>query len=404
MDKVKVKQEVSSIIDQLISIRRYLHEHPELSFHEEKTADYISNLLSDWHILHKTNIGGYGIVGVIEGKNPTSKVIALRADMDALPISEENDISYCSTNSGVMHACGHDVHMTCLLGTVKILSENKDSFSGTIKFIFQPAEESLPGGAIKMIEDGVLENPAPELIIGQHVFPELEVGKVGIKSGVYMASSDEVNLIINGRGGHAAIPSSFDDTILSASEIIVKVKEAVEQESPKGFPTVLSFGKIVADGAFNVIPSEVKIIGTFRTFDEDWRKKVHGLISCISEKVAKKHHTTCDVFINSGYPVLVNDDKLTIEFKNTASEFLGEENVNNLEVRTTVEDFARYTQLIPGCFYRLGIANKEKGITSNLHSPTFNVDEKSIEIGTGLMIWNTLKILKDKSNNQLSNY
>ena len=397
MDKPQIKEAVLEITDQLIKIRRYLHANPELSFKEEKTADYISSLLSDWHIPHKTNIGGYGIVGVIEGKNSGSMVIALRADMDALPISEENDVSYCSTNSGVMHACGHDVHMTCLLGAIKILSENKDSLSGTVKFIFQPAEESLPGGAIKMIEEGVLENPAPELIMGQHVFPELEVGKVGIKSGVYMASSDEINLTIKGRGGHAAIPSSFDDTILSASEIIVKVKEALNQQSPKGFPTVLSFGKIVADGAFNVIPSEVKIIGTFRTFDEDWRKKVHELISDISEKVAKKHHTTCDVFINSGYPVLVNDEKLTIEFKDAASEFLGKENVNDLEVRTTVEDFARYTQLIPGCFYRLGIANKEKGITSNLHSPTFNIDEKSIEIGTGLMIWNTLEILKDKS-------
>ncbi len=396
MDILQVKEAVSKIADQLIEIRRQLHTNPELSFHEEKTATYISKLLADWHIPHNTNIGGYGIVGVIEGKNPGSKIIALRADMDALPITEQNNVDYCSTNDGVMHACGHDVHMTCLLGAVKILSENKDSFEGAIKFIFQPAEESLPGGAIKMIEDGVLENPAPELIIGQHVFPELEVGTVGVKAGVYMASSDEVNLTIKGRGGHAAIPSSFDDTILSASEIIVKVKEAVNEHSPEGFPTVLSFGKIIADGAFNVIPSEVKVIGTFRTFDEQWRKKVHGLISGISEEVAKKHNTTCDVFINSGYPVLVNDDNLTLEFKNAAAEFIGKENVNELEVRTTVEDFARYTQIIPGCFYRLGIANKEKGITSNLHSPTFNVDEKSIEIGTGLMIWNALKMVNNE--------
>ncbi len=397
MDKLKVKQEVQRIVDQLISIRRYLHANPELSFKEEKTAKYISELLKGWGIAHQTNIGGYGIVGLIEGNNPASKVIALRADMDALPINEENKLEYCSTVNGVMHACGHDVHMTCLLGTIKILSENPDWFKGTIKFIFQPAEESLPGGAIKMIEEGVLENPAPELIIGQHVFPELEVGQVGVRSGVYMASSDEVILTINGRGGHAAIPSSFDDTILSASEIIVKVKKAVSEQSPDGFPTVLSFGKIIADGAFNVIPSEVKIIGTFRTFDKDWRKKVHSLIKDISSKTAAKHNTTCNVFINSGYPVLENDNKLTEKFKISAAEFLGEENVFDLDVRTTVEDFARYTQLIPGCFYRLGIANKDKGLTSNLHSPTFNVDERSIEIGTGLMIWNALEILNDKS-------
>lgn len=396
MNKLQVKEAVLEITDQLIKIRRYLHANPELSFHEEKTAAYISHLLNDWNIPHKTNIGGYGIVGVIEGSNPDSKVIALRADMDALPITEENNVEYCSIVDGVMHACGHDVHMTCLLGAVKILSENKDSFEGTIKFIFQPAEESLPGGAIKMIEDGVLENPAPELIIGQHVFPELEVGQVGVKSGVYMASSDEVNLIIRGRGGHAAIPSSFDDTILSASEIIVKVKEAVKEQSPEGFPTVLSFGKIIADGAFNVIPSEVKVIGTFRTFDEDWRKKVHLLINNISAEVAKKHNTTCEVFINSGYPVLENDDNLTTGFKKAAAEFIGNENVKDLKVRTTVEDFARYTQIIPGCFYRLGIANNKKGITSNLHSPTFNIDEKSIEIGTGLMIWNALSLLLNR--------
>ncbi|NQU33622.1 MAG: amidohydrolase [Bacteroidetes bacterium] len=397
MDKLTVKQGVNNISDLLISIRRHLHANPELSFQEKNTALYISSLLTDWNISHETNIGGYGIVGLIKGNNPKSKIIALRADMDALPINENNDIDYCSINKGIMHACGHDVHMTCLLGTIKILSENPDWFEGTIKFIFQPAEESLPGGAIKMIEDGVLENPAPELIIGQHVFPELEVGKVGVRSGVYMASSDEVILTIHGRGGHAAIPSSFDDTILSASEIIVKVKKAVSEQSPNGFPTVLSFGKIVADGAFNVIPSEVKIIGTFRTFDEDWRNNVHSLIKNISKETAAKHNTTCNVFINRGYPVLENDDKLTKKFKISAAEFLGEKNVFDLDVRTTVEDFARYTQLIPGCFYRLGIANKEKGIASNLHSPTFNVDEKSIEIGTGLMIWNAFEILNDKS-------
>lgn len=395
MDKLQVKKAVSEFADQLISIRRHFHANPELSFQEVNTSKYISKLLDEWNIPHETNIGGYGIVGVIVGENPDSKVIALRADMDALPIQEENNLEYCSTKNGVMHACGHDVHMTCLLGAVKILSENSSSFEGSIKFIFQPAEESLPGGAIKMIEDGVLENPAPELIVGQHVFPELEVGQVGVKPGVYMASSDEVNLTITGRGGHAAIPSSFDDTILSASEIILRVKEAVSEQSPKGFPTVLSFGKIIADGAFNVIPSEVKVIGTFRTFDEDWRTKVHEIITTLSSEIASKHKTKCDVFINSGYPVLENDDKLTDSFKEYASEYLGSNNVVNLEVRTTVEDFARYTQLIPGVFYRLGIANKDKGITSNLHSPTFNVDEKSIEIGTGLMIWNALKLMKD---------
>jgi amidohydrolase len=390
MEISEVKRKVNDIKDYLISIRRHFHSNPELSFKEEKTAQYISKQLTTWQIPHETSVGGYGIVGLIKGKNPDSKIVGLRADMDALPINERNILEYCSVNEGIMHACGHDVHMTCLLGAIKILSENIKSFEGTVKFIFQPAEESLPGGAIKMIEDGVLENPSLEIIFAQHVFPELEVGKVGVKSGVYMASSDEINLTITGRGGHAAIPSSFDDTIMSASEIIVNVKNEINEKAPEGFPTVLSFGKISAEGAHNVIPSEVNVIGTFRTFNENWRREVHGIISSISENTASKYNTKCKVLINPGYPVLVNDDLATNKFRNAAIEYMGNENVMDLDIRTTVEDFARFTQIIPGCFYRLGVANKEKGITSNLHSPTFNVDEESIEIGTGLMIWTIL--------------
>ena len=269
MNASTVKQEVKNITDELISIRRYLHQNPELSFQEIKTSKYISELLNKWGIEHTSNVGGYGIIGILKGKNPDSKVIALRADMDALPIIEENNVKYCSVNDGVMHACGHDVHMTCLLGTIKLLSENRDWFNGSIKFIFQPAEETLPGGALKMIEDGVLENPKPDLIIGQHVFPELESGKVGVRSGPYMASTDELNLTISGRGGHGALPQTFDDTIHTAAELIHKIKEKVNEKAPTDYPTVLSFGKIVADGAYNIIPKEVIIKGTFRTFDEN---------------------------------------------------------------------------------------------------------------------------------------
>lgn len=395
MNKSEVKEKVSLIVNDLISIRRHLHSNPELSFVEEKTSQYISNLLNEWKIPHETGIGGYGIVGLIKGKNPESKVIALRADMDALPITEQNKVDYKSLNDGVMHACGHDVHMTCLLGTVKILNENKDTFEGTVKFIFQPAEETLPGGALAMINEGVLENPKVDMILGLHVFPEMEVGKAGIKPGPYMASTDEINLTIVGRGGHAAIPSSFDDTVHSASEIIVNIKRAVEDQAPDGFTTVLSFGKIVANGAYNVIPSDVTIRGTFRTFNESWRKTVHAIIKDISEETASKHNTKCEVFINNGYPVLRNDEQLTKMFIEASAELIDTENVIDLEMRTTGEDFARFTQLIPGCFFRLGVANHEKGIKSNLHTPTFDVDEKSIEIGTGLMIWNVLRLFND---------
>ncbi len=395
MKKADIKKEVKNLILDLLKIRRHLHANPELSFNEENTSKYISTLLSEWNIPHQTGIGGFGIVGLIKGNNPESKVIALRADMDALAITEQNDIDFKSLNNGVMHACGHDVHMTCLLGTIKILNDNKNTFEGTIKFIFQPAEENLPGGAIKMIEEGVLENPKPEMIFAQHVFPDLEVGKVGVKSGVYMASSDEINLKITGKGGHAAIPESFDDTVLATSSIIVALQQIVSRHASPNIPTVLSFGKIIADGAYTVIPSEVVVKGTFRTFDETWRNKVHNLITTIAQNTAKAHNTKCEVVINKGYPVLVNDDKATEIFKNAAINFVGEENVVDLDIRMTVEDFARYTQLIPGCFYRLGTANSEKGITSNLHTPTFNIDENSIEIGTGLMIWTALSALNN---------
>jgi amidohydrolase len=397
MNASTVKQEVKNITDELISIRRYLHQNPELSFQEIKTSKYISELLNKWGIEHTSNVGGYGIIGILKGKNPDSKVIALRADMDALPIIEENNVKYCSVNDGVMHACGHDVHMTCLLGTIKLLSENRDWFNGSIKFIFQPAEETLPGGALKMIEDGVLENPKPDLIIGQHVFPELESGKVGVRSGPYMASTDELNLTISGRGGHGALPQTFDDTIHTAAELIHKIKEKVNEKAPTDYPTVLSFGKIVADGAYNIIPKEVIIKGTFRTFDENWRKIVHKIIKTIATEISAKHNTNCDVFINSGYTVLENDKQLAILFEKNAIEYLGEQNVEILDMRTTGEDFARFTQLIPGVFYRLGIANKKQGINSRLHSPTFDIDESSIEIGTGIMIWNTIMTSLDDS-------
>ena len=394
INPVEIKTAVHDMMDEFIGIRRYLHANPELSFEEESTAKYISNLLDEWGIKYEKNIGGHGIVGVLHGKNPDKKVIALRADMDALPIEEANIVDYKSLNTGVMHACGHDVHMTCLLGTIKFLNENRDKFEGSIKFIFQPAEETLPGGALKMIEAGVLENPKPELIIAQHVFPELEAGKLGFKSGIYMASSDEVKLKISGRGGHAAIPERYDYTVLAASKIMLKLYEAVEAGKPKDFPSVLAFGEFLAKGAYNVIPSEINISGTFRTFNENWRKKVHALINEISTQVAKEFNCLAEVNIKKGYPVLVNNEVVTGVSREFAKEIVGSENIEELKIRTTVEDFARFAQIVPACFYRLGIANEEKGIVSNLHTNTFNVDESSIETGIATMIWLAVSHLK----------
>ncbi len=394
IDKETIKQKANDIFPQMADIRRHLHRYPELSFQETETARYISKILTEQGIEHKTGIGGNGIVALIKGKNPGNRTVALRADMDALPVTEKNDVDYRSANPGVMHACGHDVHTASLLGSAIMLNHIKNKFEGTVKLIFQPAEESLPGGAVGMIQEGALKNPVPDSIIGQHVFPEMEVGKVGFKSGKYMASSDEINLYIKGKGGHAAIPNKSDDTVLAASHIIVALQKIASRNAAPAIPTVLSFGKIVGNGAHNVFPTEVAVHGTFRTFDEAWRNEAHQLITKTAKMTAETFGVSCEVVITRGYPFLLNDDKITNQSKQAAIDYLGEENVEELEIRMTVEDFAYFAQQTPACFYRLGTANAEKGIVSNLHTPTFNVDEKSLEIGAGLMTWIALKQLE----------
>ena len=395
MDILKeVKNQARAISKKLIGIRRHLHANPELSFEEVNTAALISRTLTDWGIEHKTGVGGNGLVGLIQGKNPDNKVIALRADMDALPITEQNDCSYKSENKGMMHACGHDVHMTCLLGAAFILNGMREQFEGTIKLIFQHAEETVPGGAIQMIEAGALENPSPTAIFGQHVFPELEAGKVGFKAGQYMASNDEITIYVKGRGGHAAMPERFDDTVLAAAHILVALQQIVSRKSDPQIPTVLSFGKIVTNGAMNVLPEQVSLHGTFRTFNEEWRQKAYKLITETAEFTAKANGCSCEVEIKKGYPFLVNEKYLTEESRLASIDYLGKENVVELPMRMTAEDFSRYSQIMPACFYRLGTANKEKGIISNLHTPTFDVDESSIEIGAGLMAYLAIAKLK----------
>ena len=395
MPEIKeIKAAVTAITGELLKIRRYLHAHPELSFEEAKTAAYLSELLSTWGIEHQTNIAGHGIVGLIKGRNPDKKVVALRADMDALPIVEKNEVPYKSINQGVMHACGHDVHTTCLLGAVKILHEKRDEFEGAIKFLFQPAEEKLPGGAIKMIEAGVLENPPVDTILGQHVYPDLEAGKVGFRSGSYMASSDEINLFIRGKGGHAAMPDMIDDPVMAMAEILVSLQTIVSRNSPPAVPTVLSFGDVRAAGATNVIPSEVVVRGTFRTFNETWRTKAHRLIKEKAEAVARAHGCSCEVVIDKGYPFLENNPEITATARRAAAEYLGKENVVDLDIRMTAEDFGSFAQRVPACFYRLGTRNEAKGITAGLHTSYFDVDEKSLETGTGLLVWEALQQLK----------
>ena len=385
--KDKIKRLAAEFLEEVTLIRRHFHAHPELSKQEEQTSAYISKLLSEWGIEHRAGIAGYGILGLVKGKKPGDKVIALRADMDALPIREANPVPYVSVNPGVMHACGHDVHMASLLGTARILKSLENDFGGTVKLIFQPSEEKYPGGALPMIQAGVLENPRPAFIIGQHVYPEMEAGKIGLRSGKYMASTDEVHLTITGKGGHAAIPHKVIDPVVITAQIILALQQIVSRNAQATTPSVLSFGRVIADGQANIIPDEVRVSGTMRTFDEEWRLEMQNRIRKISTAVAESMGGKCEVDVHKGYPFVYNDPGVTEKVRQYAEEYLGKENVEELEMRMTAEDFSYFAREIPGCFYRLGVMNKAAGITSNLHTPTFDADESSLETGMGLMAW-----------------
>jgi hippurate hydrolase len=326
-------------------------------------------------------------VGLIKGKNPESRVFALRADMDALPIQEENDVPYASQNKGVMHACGHDVHTTILLGAAKILNELKGEWEGTLKLIFQPGEERNPGGASYMIKEGVLENPRPQGIFGLHVHPGLELGKLSLRKGRVMASADELYITIRSKGGHAAAPHLTADTILTASQLIVSLQQVISRNNNPMSPSVLSICSIQGGHTTNVIPSEVKLMGTFRAMDETWRKKAHELITHQAKGIAEATGAAIDLHIDVGYPTVDNDPVLTEKGWALADQYMGKENVLETEMRMGAEDFGYYTQVIPGCFYRLGVRNEAKGIIHNVHTPQFNIDERAIETGIGMMAW-----------------
>jgi amidohydrolase len=391
--KEKIKKAAAQFLPEVITIRRHLHANPELSMEEHNTAAFIISKLESIGIPYKKNIAKTGIVALIEGIEPKSKVTTLRADMDALPIIEENELEYRSQNMGIMHACGHDVHMASLIGAAKILNELRKDFKGSVKLIFQPSEEKFPGGALMMIKEGALENPKSDNIIGQHVLPTLECGKIGLKSGKYMASTDEIYITVHGKGGHGATPELNIDPVLIASHIVVALQQIVSRNAMSGVPAVLAFGRFIANGRTNIIPDEAKIEGTLRTFDEQWRSDTHSKIIKMANSIAQSMGGSCDVFIDKGYPYLVNDEELTAKVKEYAIDYLGKENVIDLEMRMTSEDFAYYSQKIPACFYRLGVRNEKEGITANLHTSKFNIDEKALETGMGLMAWIAIKEL-----------
>jgi amidohydrolase len=395
-----IKQLAHQYFDEVVSFRRHLHQHPELSFQEFKTSEYVCAVLDKHHITYTKGIVKTGIVAIIEGKNPTKKTILLRADLDALPIEEQNNIDYKSQNIGVMHACGHDAHTASVLGTAIILNQVKNEFEGTVKIMFQPGEEVLPGGSSLMIKEGVLQNPTVDVAIAQHVFPSMEVGKVGFREGMYMASTDELHITITGKGGHAAMAGDYNNPLVVAAHIITEIEkqfpfaidaEGVARNTQNNIPTVIAFGKIEGKGATNVIPETVYLAGTFRTMDEAWRKDVKAKITDIINSVAIKYNTKADINIMDGYPFLTNDALTTKHCKQAAIDYLGKENVEDLPLRMTAEDFAYITQQVPSCFFRLGTGNKSKGITSGVHTSTFDIDENALEISSGLMAWMVIK-------------
>jgi amidohydrolase len=387
MLKDRIKSLAQAYKQEVIDLRRHLHSHPELSFKEFQTAAFVAEKLKAIGITEIESKATTGWSALIKGKNPEKKVVALRADMDALPIIEANEVPYKSQNPGVMHACGHDAHTASLLGAAKILNEVRDQFEGTIKLIFQPGEEIIPGGASLMIKDKVLENPRPQYILGQHVMPMIPAGKVGFRSGLYMASADELYLTIKGKGGHGAMPETFIDPVLISAHLLVALQQIVSRVANPKIPSVLSFGRVEALGATNIIPNEVKIQGTFRTLDEAWRAKAHEKMRQIAEGIVEGMGGQLDFEIRKGYPFLKNNPELTARSVDAARDYLGAENVLDLDIWMAAEDFAYFSQEIDGCFYRLGTRNEARGITSGVHTPTFDIEEEALEIGSGLMAW-----------------
>ena len=382
----KIKALARQYSPEFIEIRHHLHSNPELSYQEFKTSAFVQEKLKSFGIPFEIK-ATTGVVGLIKGKNPGKRIIAIRADMDALPIKEENNVPYKSKSEGVMHACGHDVHTSCLLGAAKILNELKDEWEGTVKLIFQPGEEKNPGGASFMIKDGVLENPKPSSIFAMHVHPGLATGKLSFRGGKVMASADELYFTIKGKGGHAAAPHAAIDPILISSHLIIALQQLISRNNNPFNPSVLSITAFNGGTTTNVIPDEVKLMGTFRAMNEEWRFKAHELIRKLSTELVHSMGGEIDLHIDVGYPSVFNNEAMNQTARKKAEEYFGVNNVEETELRMGSEDFGYYAQQIPACFYRVVVMNKEKGITSGVHTPTFNIDENAIEIGIGMMAW-----------------
>ncbi|MBC8034586.1 MAG: amidohydrolase [Chitinophagaceae bacterium] len=380
----QIKELAKQYAEEFTGIRRHLHAHPELSYQEFETSQFIQARLTEYGIPFQV-MATTGVVGLIKGSNPEKRIVALRGDMDALPIQEENEVPYKSTRPGIMHACGHDVHTTCLLGAAKILNELKGEWEGTVKLIFQPGEEKNPGGASLLIKEGVLEHPKPQAICALHVNPQLEAGLLSFRPGRAMASADEIYITVRGKGGHAAAPHLTTDTILIAAQLIVSLQQIISRNNNAFSPSILSISSIHGGFTTNVIPTEVKLMGTFRAMDEAWRFKAHDLIRKQTKGLVEAMGGEADIHIDIGYPSVFNDEDLYVKALKIGQDYMGAENVELTEMRMGAEDFGYYGLQVPGCFFRLGTASKLKGITAGVHTPVFNIDESAIETGIGIM-------------------
>ncbi len=392
--KKQILEKAEQYFPEVQAIRHYLHANPELSFHEHKTSAYVADKLKGLGITYQQGVAGTGIVALIAGNNPGKRCIALRADMDALPIMEANDVPYRSLNDGVMHACGHDVHTSCLLGAAHILNDLRESFEGTVKLIFQPGEEKNPGGASIMVKEGVLENPKPEAIFALHVYPHLPAGTAGFRAGQYMASADEIYITIQGKGGHAALPHQTIDPIAISALVITGLQQIISRKGNPLIPSVLTFGKIHGGLATNVIPDKVEILGTFRTMDEKWRYEAHRWIKEFTEQTCSAYGAQALVEIPPGYPSLYNDPALTAKAEAWAKEYIGDANVHELDMRMASEDFSFYTQHVPGCFFRIGTSKGGKEFIAPVHNSHFDINEESMKTGMGMMAWCAVKSLQ----------
>ena len=382
-----IKGKSIALYEKVKNYREHLHQHPELSYQEVETMRFVSEKLTQLGISHETGVGGTGVVALIQSeKNLGNSCIALRADLDALPIIEENEVPYKSKVPGVMHACGHDVHTAILLGAAEILNEIKDDLPFPVKLIFQPGEEKNPGGATYMIRDKVLENPRVDKMYALHVFPDLPVGELGFHAGRYMASCDEIYITVNGKGGHGATPHQCIDPIVIGANIILQLQQLVSRKCDPKIPCVLSFGHFEALGATNIIPSKAILKGTFRTMDENWREQALKLVEQQVRDIAIAHGATVDIEISKGYPCVENDIALTNELAIKAKELIGNDKVHDLPIRLTSEDFAFYSQLVPACFFRLGVRNEEKGIVYGVHHPRFDIDSEALILGVRMMV------------------